>query len=111
MASSTKEIIPLEKGWKDIIQMLGLLTEMMKNDFDQNKGRAFDNKQYMEVYNSVYNIILKIPPETIIYPGHHYGFSKYDTISFNIKNSAFFQCKNEDEFIEVMNKFEKNRKK
>ena len=64
-----------------------------------------------DLYNSVYDIILKIPPETIIYPGHHYGFSKYDTISFNIKNSAFFQCKNEVEFIEVMNKFEKNRKK
>ena len=60
MASSTKEIIPLEKGWKDIIQMLGLLTEMMKNDFDQNKGRAFDNKQYMEVYNSVYNMCIII---------------------------------------------------
>lgn len=62
MASSTKEIIPLEKGWKDIIQMLGLLTEMMKNDFDQNKGRAFDNKQYMEVYNSVYNMCTQRTP-------------------------------------------------
>ncbi len=63
------------------------------------------------LYKSIYDKILTIPHETIIYPGHHYGYSKYDTISFNVKNSAFFQCKNEDEFIKVMKNFEKNRKK
>ena len=64
-----------------------------------------------DLYNSVYNILLKIPHETIIYSGHHYGFSQYDTLSFNVKNSSFFQCKDVNEFIEVMNNFEKNRKK
>ncbi len=63
------------------------------------------------LYKSIYDKLLKIPHETIIYPGHHYGYSKYDTLSFNIKNSPFFQCKSEDEFIEVMNDFEKKRKK
>ena len=64
-----------------------------------------------DLYNSVYNIILKIPHETIIYPGHHYGFSEYDTLSFNIKNSNFFQCNDINDFIEVMKNFEENRKK
>tara|TARA_Y100001970_G_scaffold126202_1_gene156092 strand:- start:201 stop:851 length:651 start_codon:yes stop_codon:yes gene_type:complete len=64
-----------------------------------------------DLYKSVYDIILEIPHETIIYPGHHYGFSQYDTIAFNVKNSDFFQCNDINEFIEVMDKFEKNRKK
>jgi len=64
-----------------------------------------------DLYSSIYNIILKLPHETIIYPGHHYGFSKYETLSFNVKNSNFFQCNSKNEFIEVMAHFEKNREK
>ena len=64
-----------------------------------------------ELYNSVYKIILNLPHETTIFSGHHYGFSRYESILFNIKNSSFFQCNNFDEFVEVMENFEKNRKK
>jgi len=64
-----------------------------------------------ELYNSVYNILLKLPYETTIYSGHHYGFSKQESILFNIQNSPFFQCDTFDEFVKVMNNFEKNRKK
>ena len=75
-------------------------------------GRTISNGSNIEdLYHSVYNIILKIPHETIIYPGHHYGFSPHEKLSFNIKNSNFFQCRNLNEFIEIMNNFEKNRKK
>ena len=64
-----------------------------------------------DLYNSIYNIILKLPHETIVYPGHHYGFSRYEALSFNVKNSKFFQCNSKNDFIEVMAHFEKNRKK
>ena len=64
-----------------------------------------------DLYNSIYNIILKLPHETVVYPGHHYGFSKQETLLFNIKNSKFFQCNDIKEFIKVMANFEKNRKK
>ena len=64
-----------------------------------------------DLYKSVYNIILKIPHETIIYSGHHYGFSKRESLLFNIKNSVFFQCNSLNKFIKVMAHFEKNRKK
>ena len=75
-------------------------------------GRTISNGSNIEhLYNSIYNIILKIPHETIIYPGHHYGFTQHEKISFNVKNSKFFQCKNLNQFIEIMDNFEKNRKK
>ena len=64
-----------------------------------------------DLYNSVYNIILKLPKDTIIYPGHDYGISETISIKDNIKLSNFFQCRNLDEFTNVMNNFENSRKK
>ena len=62
------------------------------------------------LYNSIYNIILKLPLDTMIYPGHHYGFTKTITIKDNIKYSEFFNCNGLEEFILVMKNFEQNRK-
>ena len=67
-----------------------------------------DTSNIEELYNSTYKILLNLPKETIIYPGHHYGFSKTISIKDNIKNSDFFQCKSLNEFIKIMKKFEKN---
>ena len=75
-------------------------------------GRTVSQGSNIEdLYNSVYNIILNLPHETVIYSGHHYGFSKSESILFNIKNSPFFQCSQFAEFVDVMQNFEKNRKK
>tara|TARA_A100001037_G_C14872713_1_gene510304 strand:- start:74 stop:724 length:651 start_codon:yes stop_codon:yes gene_type:complete len=75
-------------------------------------GRTVSSKSSIEdLYNSIYNIILKLPHNTMIYPGHHYGFSENAELIFNIKNSHFFQCKNLDDFKLVMQDFEQNRKK
>ena len=63
-----------------------------------------------DLYHSVYKIILKLPKQTLIYPGHHYGYKKSITIEENIKNSVFFNCNSKLEFIDVMKKFEENRK-
>ena len=46
-----------------------------------------------DLYNSIYNIILKLPMGTVVYPGHHYGFKKNITLLDNIKYSNFFKCK------------------
>ena len=62
-----------------------------------------------ELYNSVYNILLKLPSDTIIYPGHNYGYCSTISIKENIDHSSFFQCKSLDEFIKIMDNFEKNR--
>ena len=75
-------------------------------------GRVVSDTSSLEdLYNSIYNIILNLPLQTMIYPGHHYGFSKSAEIIFNVKNSKFFQCKDVDEFRLVMQNFEQNRKK
>ena len=62
-----------------------------------------------DLYNSIYKIILQLPLNTVIYPGHHYGLSKTITIQDNIKHSNFFSCKTLDEFILTMKRFEDNR--
>ena len=64
-----------------------------------------------DLYDSIYNTLLKLPLETMIFSGHDYGKTKFDTIGNNIKNSNFFSCKNFEEFLLVMNNYEKSRKK
>ena len=64
-----------------------------------------------ELYHSIYHILLKLPLETMIFPGHDYGEIKFDTIDNNIKDSDFFSCKNFEQFLLVMENYEKSRKK
>ena len=75
-------------------------------------GRTVGNGSNIKnLYQSIYKILLKLPTETILYPGHHYGFRKEITIHENVKNSNFFQCKSFNEFELVMKNFEKSRNK
>ena len=62
-----------------------------------------------DLYNSIYNIILKLPHNTTIFPGHHYGYKISATINENIICSKFFNAKSLNEFQEVMNQYELNR--
>ena len=64
-----------------------------------------------DLYRSIYKILLKLPGDTIIYPGHNYGFSKTISIDDNIKYSIFFQCQTLNEFKIVMKNYENQRKK
>ena len=74
-------------------------------------GRTISSgSQIEDLYNSIYNILLKLPSSTLIHPGHNYGFSKTCTLKENIKYSSFFQCKNFTEFKLVMENYERNRK-
>ena len=75
-------------------------------------GRTISSRSSIsDLYSSVYDILLKLPLKTIIYPGHHYGFSKSISIKENISISDFFQCKSLNEFKIVMDNYENNRKK
>lgn len=75
-------------------------------------GRVISHKSSIEdLYNSIYNIILKLPMDTTIYPGHNYGFKKNITIQENIHTSKFFKSKNLEEFKKTMSIFEENRLK
>ena len=78
--------------------------------FVGRSGRTKDKKSNIQdLYNSIYNIILQLPLNTIIYPGHHYGYVKSISIKDNIVCSNFFNCKNFQEFNNVMIDFESKR--
>lgn len=62
-----------------------------------------------DLYNSIYKIILELPLNTMIHPGHHYGASQTITIKGNIDLSPFFTCKTLDGFVLTMKNFEDNR--
>ena len=75
-------------------------------------GRVLSSKSSIDdLYRSIYNVLLKLPHNTMIYPGHDYGYTTLDTIANNIVSSKFFNCQNLEEFKLVMKKYEKNRKK
>jgi len=62
-----------------------------------------------DLYHSIYDKLLTLPKDTIIYPGHHYGCYPCITIQKNIELFNFFSCKTFSEFVLVMENFEKNR--
>ena len=63
-----------------------------------------------ELYESVYNKLLKLPDETHIYPGHDYGKVPSITMKENKKISDLLQAKNKEDFKNKMVHYEKNRK-
>ena len=72
-------------------------------------GRTIsDTSNINDLYKSIYSIILELPHETMIYPGHHYGYKKVISIKKNILISKFFQCNSIDDFKKVMRNFESN---
>ena len=64
-----------------------------------------------KLYNSIYEVLLKLPSDTMILPGHHYGYKESISIKENKANYSFFQCESLNEFMKVMKKFEENFKK
>ena len=62
-----------------------------------------------DLYNSIYKKILMLNTETLILPGHNYGFKPSITIKDSIKLFDFFQCSSLEEFKIVMMNYEKNR--
>jgi len=73
-------------------------------------GRTISDKSNIShLHESIYNEILTLPKQTIIYPGHNYGYTPNITLNENIALSPFFQCSNKEEFIKVMKEFEDGR--
>ncbi len=51
------------------------------------------------MYNSLYNILMKLPDETVVYSGHHYGPTPTDTIGHQKQTNPYLQCNNLKEFL------------
>ena len=67
-------------------------------------GRTdFQNGSSKDAYNSIFNRLLKLPEETLLYPAHDYKGEKVSTIGKEKKFNPRLQVKNVDEYIEIMN--------
>jgi len=67
-------------------------------------GRTdFQNGNAKDAYNSIFNRILKLPDETLLYPAHDYKGEKVSTIGKEKRFNPRLQVNNVDEYIEIMN--------
>ena len=67
-------------------------------------GRTdFQNGSAHDAYNSLFNRILRLPEETIVYPAHDYNQKLSSTIGDEKKNNPRLQVNNADEYAEIMN--------
>ena len=51
-------------------------------------------------YKSLYEIVMKLPDSTVLYPGHDYGPTPYATVGEQKKTNPYLQCKSLNEFLE-----------
>ena len=67
-------------------------------------GRTdFQGGSAKDQYNSIFNNLLKLPEETLVYPAHDYNGKKYSTIIQEKNNNPRLQVNSLDEYEEVMN--------
>ena len=66
-------------------------------------GRTdFQNGNSKDAYNSIFKRLLKLPEDTILYPGHDYNGKESSTIGNEKKFNPRLQVKNVDEYVELM---------
>ena len=66
-------------------------------------GRTdFQNGNSKDAYDSIFNRLLKLPEDTLLYPGHDYNGKKFSTIGNEKKFNPRLQVNNADEYAELM---------
>ena len=67
-------------------------------------GRTdFQNGSAKDAYNSIFNRLLKLPEDTLLYPAHDYNGKKVSSIGNEKKFNPRLQVNSENEYIEIMN--------
>ena len=67
-------------------------------------GRTdFQNGNAKDSYNSIFNKLLKLPEETLLYPAHDYKNEKVSTIGKEKKQNPRLQVNSVDEYADIMN--------
>ena len=67
-------------------------------------GRTdFQNGSAKDAYNSIFNRLLKLPEDTLLYPAHDYNGKKVSSIGNEKKFNPRLQINSENEYIEIMN--------
>ena len=66
-------------------------------------GRTdFQNGSSKDAYHSLFHKLLKLPEETILYPGHDYNGKKSSTIGKENEHNPRLQVENVDQYVEIM---------
>jgi len=66
-------------------------------------GRTdFQNGNSNDAYNSLFNKLLKLPDETLLYPAHDYKGETVSTIGKEKKFNPRLQVRNAEEYVEIM---------
>ena len=67
-------------------------------------GRTdFQNGSAEDAYESLFNKLLKLPKDTLVYPAHDYNGKKYSTIENEKNNNPRLQVSSKEEYAEIMN--------
>ena len=67
-------------------------------------GRTdFQNGSSEDAYDSLFNILLKLPKDTLVYPAHDYNGKKFSTIENEKNNNPRLQVSSPAEYAEIMN--------
>lgn len=51
------------------------------------------------MYYSLYDVVMKLPDTTMIYPGHNYGPLPFATVGEQKKTNPYLQCRSLEEFL------------
>ena len=66
-------------------------------------GRTdFQNGNARQQYDSIFNKLLKLPENTMVYPAHDYNGKKHSTIGSERKNNPRLQVNSVDQYVEIM---------
>ena len=75
-------------------------------------GRTdFQNGSSKDAYNSLFNNLLKLPDETLVYPGHDYNGKFSSTIGNEKKFNPRLQVKSVNEYVDIMSKLNLSKPK
>ena len=67
-------------------------------------GRTdFQNGSSYDAYDSLFNKLLKLPENTLVYPAHDYNGKKYSTIKNEKNNNPRLQVNSKEEYAGIMN--------
>ena len=67
-------------------------------------GRTdFQNGNSYDAYDSLFNKLLKLPKNTLVYPAHDYNGKKYSTIENEKNNNPRLQVSSKEEYADIMN--------
>ena len=66
-------------------------------------GRTdFQNGSSYDAYNSLFNKLLKLPENTLVYPAHDYNGKKFSTIEKEKNNNPRLQVDSKEQYAEIM---------